>query len=140
MQLRQQRRSTERCKATPLAQAEVVTKSLPPAPLDLGDEGEDPHYIDMTLDFLIDELADTMHEERKVRGAFNRDIGNEVLFIKDGKLLFIKASGLRPSPTAKLTPLRCARAGPTHCHPRRAPPEQAFDLWKQHVLGDQQPD
>src|SRR3546814_18559990 len=49
----------------------------------------------MTLDFLIDELADAMHAERKVRAAFNRDIGNKVLFIKDGKLLFIKGIKLK---------------------------------------------
>ncbi|MFO6406067.1 hypothetical protein ACLBV3_29765, partial [Pseudomonas aeruginosa] len=60
-------------KTTLLAQAEAFAKGLPPAPLDLGQEGEDPHYIDMTLDFLVDELADAMHAERKVRAAFNRD-------------------------------------------------------------------
>ncbi|HHQ9976872.1 TPA: hypothetical protein ACSXQF_007136, partial [Pseudomonas aeruginosa] len=78
-----------------LAQAEAFAKGLPPAPLHLGQEGEDPHYIDMTLDFLVDELADAMHAERKVRAAFNRDIANKVLFIKDGKLLFIKGIKLK---------------------------------------------
>jgi hypothetical protein len=82
-------------KAALLAQAEAFAKGLPPTPLDLGQEGEDPHYIDMTLDFLVDELADAMHAERKVRAAFNRDIGNKVLFIKDGKLLFIKGIKLK---------------------------------------------
>ncbi|CAM5211271.1 hypothetical protein CDEF62S_04989 [Castellaniella defragrans] len=36
-----------------------------------------------------------MHAERKVRAAFNRDIGNKVLFIKDRKLLFIKGIKLK---------------------------------------------
>ncbi|MGV8241887.1 hypothetical protein ACV331_35065, partial [Pseudomonas aeruginosa] len=31
-------------KTTLLAQAEAFAKELPPAPLDLGQEGEDPHY------------------------------------------------------------------------------------------------
>ena len=39
--------------------------------------------IDMTLDFLVDQLADAMHAERKLRTVFNRDIGNKVLFIKE---------------------------------------------------------
>ncbi|WP_432757664.1 hypothetical protein [Pseudomonas aeruginosa] len=100
-------------KTTLLAQAEAFAKGLPPAPLDLGQEGEDPHYIDMTLDFLVDELADAMHAERKVRAAFNRDIGNKVLFIKDGKLLFIKGIKLKLSPTARRTSLRCAPGRPS---------------------------
>lgn len=82
-------------KAALLTQAEAFAKGLPPAPIDLGQEGEDPHYIDMTLDFLVDELADAMHAERKVRSAFNRDIGNKVLFIKDGKLKFLKGIKLK---------------------------------------------
>ena len=116
-------------KAALLAQAEAFAKGLPPAPLDLGHEGEDPHYIDMTLDFLIDELADAMHAERKVRAAFNRDIGNKVLFIKGIKL---KAIADRK---AYFASLRARQAQPIVIL-AELPPEQAFDLWKQHVLGD----
>ena len=124
-------------KAALLAQAEAFAKSLPPAPLDLGQEGEDPHYIDMTLDFLVDELADAMHAERKVRAAFNRDIGNKVLFIKDGKLLFIKGIKLKAiaDRAAYFAKLRSRQAQPIVIL-AELPPEQAFDLWKQHVLGD----
>ncbi|MEG6992209.1 hypothetical protein V1979_35630, partial [Pseudomonas aeruginosa] len=112
-------------------------KGLPPAPLDLGQEGEDPHYIDMTLDFLVDELADAMHAERKVRAAFNRDIGNKVLFIKDGKLLFIKGIKLKAIADRKayFASLRTRQAQPIVIL-AELPPERAFDLWKQHVLGD----
>ena len=116
-------------KAALLAQAEAFAKGLPPTPLDLGQEGEDPHYIDMTLDFLVDELADAMHAERKVRAAFNRDIGNKVLFIKGIKL---KAIADRAAYFAKL---RSRQAQPIVIL-AELPPEQAFDLWKQHVLGD----
>ena len=124
-------------KAALLAQAEAFAKGLPPTPLDLGQEGEDPHYIDMTLDFLIDELADAMHAERKVRAAFNRDIGNKVLFIKDGKLLFIKGIELKAiaDRAAYFAKLRSRQAQPIVIL-AELPPEQAFDLWKQHVLGD----
>ena len=116
-------------KTTLLAQAEAFAKGLPPAPLDLGQEGEDPHYIDMTLDFLVDELADAMHAERKVRAAFNRDIGNKVLFIKGIKL---KAIADRK---AYFASLRTRQAQPIVIL-AELPPERAFDLWKQHVLGD----
>ena len=68
-----------------LAQAEEFAKSLPPASLDVEREDDEPLLIDMTLDFLVDQLADAMHAERKLRTAFNRDIGNKVLFIKDGR-------------------------------------------------------
>ena len=124
-------------KAALLAQAEAFAKGLPPTPLDLGQEGEDPHYIDMTLDFLVDELADAMHAERKVRAAFNRDIGNKVLFIKDGKLLFIKGIKLKAIADRKayFASLRARQAQPIVIL-AELPPEQAFDLWKQHVLGD----
>ena len=100
-------------KAGLLAQAEAFAKGLPPAPLDLGHESEDPHYIDMTLDFLVDELADAMHAERKVRAAFNRDIGNKVLFIKEGKLLFIKGIKLKAIADRKayFASLRARQAG-----------------------------
>ncbi|HGN8597960.1 TPA: hypothetical protein ACK11I_000448 [Pseudomonas aeruginosa] len=118
-------------------QAETFAKGLPPASLDLSQEGEDPHYIDMTLDFLVDELADAMHAERKVRAAFNRDIGNKVLFIKDSKLLFIKGIKLKAIADRKayVASLR-ARQAPPIVILAELPPEQAFDLWKQHVLGD----
>ena len=116
-------------KAALLAQAEAFAKGLPPTPLDLGQEGEDPHYIDMTLDFLVDELADAMHAERKVRAAFNRDFGNKVLFIKGIKL---KAIADRK---AYFASLRSRQAQPIVIL-AELPPEHAFDLWKQHVLGD----
>jgi len=124
-------------KAALLTQAEAFAKGLPPAPIDLGQEGEDPHYIDMTLDFLVDELADAMHAERKVRSAFNRDIGNKVLFIKDGKLKFLKGIKLKAIADRKayFASLRARQAQPIVIL-AELPPEQAFDLWKQHVLGD----
>ena len=124
-------------KAALLAQAEAFAKGLPPTPLDLGQEGEDPHYIDMTLDFLVDELADAMHAERKVRAAFNRDIGNKVLFIKDGKLLFIKGIKLKAiaDRAAYFAKLRSRQAQPIVILAELAPNE-AFAVWKQYALGE----
>ena len=78
-----------------LFEAQAFAKGLPPALLDLDQEGEDPHSINMTLDYLVEELAASIHGERKIRAAFNRDIGNKVLFIKSDKLLFIKGIKLK---------------------------------------------
>lgn len=120
-----------------LAQAEDFAKSLPPASLDLEREGEEPLLIDITLDFLVDQLADAMHAERKLRTAFNRDIGNKVLFIKDGKLLFLKGIKLKAiaDRAAYFDSLRKRQVQPIVIL-AELPPDDAFTLWKQHVLGD----
>jgi hypothetical protein len=121
--------------AASLTQAEAFATSLPPASLER--EGEKPYLIDITLDFLVDQLADAMHAERKLRTAFNRDIGNKVLFIKDGKLLFLKGIKLKAiaDRNAYFAALRARQAQPIVIL-AELPPEQAFDLWKQHVLDD----
>ncbi|WP_315138616.1 hypothetical protein [Achromobacter marplatensis] len=120
-----------------LSQAEEFAKDLPPALLDLEREDEEPLIIDITLDFLVDQLADAMYAERKLRTAFNRDIGNKVLFIKDGTLLFLKGIKLnaitdRP---AYFASLRTCQAQPIVILAELAP-DEAFALWKQHVLDD----
>lgn len=120
-----------------LAQAEEFAKGLPPAPLDLEREGQEPLLIDITLDFLVDQLADAMHAERKLRTAFNRDIGNKVLFVKDGKLVFIKGVKLKAiaDRAAYFAKLRSRQAQPIVIL-AELPPDEAFALWKRYVLGD----
>ena len=75
--------------AAKLAEAEAFASSLPPDTLEGGISGEDadPLVIDITLDYLVDHLAEAQHAERKLRTAYARDIANKVLFIKNGKLL-----------------------------------------------------
>jgi len=128
-----------------LAQAEEFAKSLPPASLDVEREDDEPLLIDMTLDFLVDQLADAMHAERKLRTAFNRDIGNKVLFIKDGRLLFLKGIKLkaiadRAAYFAKLRAAYFAKLRSRQDQPivilAELPADEAFAIWKQHVLGD----
>src|SRR3546814_13783320 len=62
-------------------------------------------------------------------------IGNKVLFIKDGKLLFIKGIKLKAIADRKayFASLRARPAQPIVILAELAP-EQAFDLWKQPVL------
>jgi len=118
-------------------QAEAFAKGLPPAPIDLGQESEAPHLIDITLDFLVDELADALHADRKVRAAFKRDIGDKVLFLKDGKLKFLKGIKLKAIADRKayFASLRARQAQPIVILAELAP-DEAFALWKQHALGD----
>ena len=120
-----------------LAQAEEFAKSLPPASLDVEREDDEPLLIDMTLDFLVDQLADAMHAERKLRTAFNRDIGNKVLFIKDGRLLFLKGIKLKAiaDRAAYFAKLRSRQDQPIVIL-AELPADEAFAIWKQHVLGD----
>lgn len=94
-----------------LGQAEKFAKSLPPVSLDVEREDDEPLLIDMTLDFLVDELADAMHAERKLRTAFNRDIGNKVPFLKSIKLKAMQ--------TARCISQSCAadRTGPSSSWP-----------------------
>ena len=100
-------------------------------------EDDEPLLIDMTLDFLVDQLADAMHAERKLRTAFNRDIGNKVLFIKDGRLLFLKGIKLKAiaDRAAYFAKLRSRQDQPIVIL-AELPADEAFAIWKQHVLGD----
>ena len=78
-----------------------------------------------------------MQQPEQVRAAFERDIDNKVLFIKNGKLLFIDGIRLKAIADRKayFASLRARQAQPIVILAELAP-EQAFDLWKQHVLGD----
>ncbi|MBN0734992.1 hypothetical protein JTM20_38930 [Pseudomonas aeruginosa] len=78
-----------------------------------------------------------MHAERKVRAAFNRDIGNKVLFIKDGKLLFIDGINLKAIADRKayFASLRARQTQPIVVLAELGQ-DEAFALWKQYVLGD----
>lgn len=121
-----------------LSEAEQFAKSLPPATLDCGvsDEDDNPLIVDVTLDFLVDQLADTVHGNRKLRAAFSRDIGNKVLFIKGGKLLFLKGIKLKAiaDRPAYFAALRARQAQPIVIL-AELPPDEAFALWRLHVLG-----
>ncbi|VFR33634.1 FIG01218499: hypothetical protein [plant metagenome] len=131
-----------------LSEAEQFAKALPPATLDCGvsDEDDNPLIVDVTLDFLVDQLADTMHGDRKLRAAFSRDIGNKVLFIKGGKLLFLKGIKLLFLKGIKLKAIADRPAYFAALRARQAqpivilaelPPDEAFALWRLHVLGSE---
>ena len=93
----------------------------------------------MTLDFLVGQLADAMHAERKLRTAFNRDIGNKVLFIKDGRLLFLKGIKLKAiaERAAYFAKLRSRQT--SHRHPGRAASERGIRHLEAACPGRQAP-
>ncbi|HAB5395149.1 hypothetical protein ACVCGZ_05865 [Serratia nematodiphila] len=126
-------------KRSKVAEAEEFAASLPPDVTEYDDPQDSSRKftIQITLDYLVDDLANAMHTDKKIRAAFNRDIGNKVLFVKDGKLLFLKGVKLktvtdRPAYFARL---RAAQKQPIVILAELAP-DEAFALWKQHTCND----
>ena len=78
-----------------------------------------------------------MQQPEKVRAAFERDLGNKVLFIKGGKLLFIDGINLKAIADRKayFASLRARQTQPIVVLAELGQ-DEAFALWKQHVLGD----
>lgn len=122
-----------------LAEAQQFTKSLPPDTLEGGisDEDDEPLVIEISLDYLVDQLAEAIHAGRKLRTAYSRDTNSKVLLIRDGELLFLKGVKLKAitDRTAYFAALRARRQQPMIL--AELPPDEAFALWKQHVLGSE---
>lgn len=72
-----------------------------------------------------------------IRAAFERDLGNKVLFIKGGKLLFMDGINLKAiaDRNAYFASLRARQAQPIVVLAELGQ-DEAFALWKQYVLGD----
>ncbi|VFR23714.1 FIG01218499: hypothetical protein [plant metagenome] len=127
-------------KTAQLAEAEQFAKSLPPDTLKGGvsGEGDEPVtiIINITLDYLVDQLAEAMQADRKLRTAYTREIHNKVLLIQNGKLLFLKGIKLKAiaDRPAYFAALRARQKDPIVIL-AELPPDEAFALWKQHVLG-----
>ncbi|EIU4787402.1 hypothetical protein ACM7K1_06335 [Pseudomonas aeruginosa] len=78
-----------------------------------------------------------MQQPEQVRAAFERDIANKVLFIKNGKLLFIDGIRLKAIADRKayFASLRARQPQPIVILAELAP-DEAFAVWKRHVLGN----
>lgn len=124
-------------KRAKLAEAEQFAESLPPEVTEYDDPQDSSRKftIQITLDYLVDHLANTMNSDRKIRTAFNRDIGNKVLFVKDGKLLFLKGVKLKTisDKQACFAKLRAKQNQPIVILAELAT-DEAFALWKQHTV------
>ena len=120
-----------------VSEAEVFAKSLPPVVTEY-DDPNDPSQrwsINVTLEYLVDHIAEETHADRKIRTAFNRDIANKVLFIKDGRLLFLKGVKLKeiPDKAALVENLRVKHGAGIQIL-NALPPDEAFPLWKKHTV------
>jgi hypothetical protein len=125
-----------------LAQAEAFAKSLPPQVTDIDDPDRPGQKItfDVTLDYLVDHIAGEMHVEKKLLCAFNRDFTQRVCWIRDGALWNLKRTKLnairnRARVFAKLRKQHGAHIVILAELPR----DEAFALWKQVVLKDDEP-
>lgn len=120
-----------------LHDAEAFAASLPPDVTDYPDPQDSASKMTLaiTLDYLVDCLAEQQHTDKKVRSLFNRDMNNKVLFFKGGRLLFVK--GIKPKTisdrTAFFAKLR-ARQGDDIVILAELPREEAFARWKQHMV------
>lgn len=125
-------------KSAALRCAEQYAESLPPHPIaseQLGN-GVEPLLLNITLDYLVDQLAGAMHVERKLRAAFNRDVSNKVMYIQGRKLLYLKGVKLKAivDHNSYFATLR-ANQGQRIVILAELPIDEAYALWKLHVLG-----
>ncbi|ECQ6566254.1 hypothetical protein FZU01_20755 [Salmonella enterica subsp. enterica] len=121
-------------KQAQLSEAEKFAKNLPPQVCpDLPPIDGKPFSIDITLDYLVDVLADALHEDRKLRTTYSRS-KNKVVFIKDNKVFSlqkVKLDSLKDRP-AFFASLR-ETYGSSIVILAELPPDEAFTLWKQHT-------
>ncbi|HAT6805172.1 TPA: hypothetical protein JAN03_24570 [Citrobacter freundii] len=91
--------------------------------------------IDITLDYIVDDLANKLHEERKLRTRYSRN-KDKVIFIRDGKIFSLKKIRLnaltdRPAFFASLR----KQYGSSIIILAELPPDEAFSLWRQYIYG-----
>ncbi|ECD9611705.1 hypothetical protein FNZ18_20395 [Salmonella enterica subsp. salamae] len=117
-----------------LSEAERFAESLPPQVCpDLPPTDGKPFSIDITLDYLVDVLADTLHKDSKLRTTYSRN-KNKVVFIKDNKVFSlpkVKLDSLK-NRTTFFASLR-ETYGQSIVILAELPPDDAFALWKQHI-------
>ena len=120
-----------------LAEAEAFAKALPPLLMNHDEPGGTSRQvpIDITLPLLVDELAEEMQNERKIRAKFRRDITQKVLYIRDERLVFLKGTDLRSiqDPDAFFALLR-GKHGADTVILNTLPAEEAFAVWRKHVI------
>ena len=121
------------------AEAEAFAASLPPEVTEYDDPNDSSRKlsIDITLDYLVDGLAADEHADRKLRATFKRQMNSKLLFVKNGKLVFLK--GVNPK-TILDRPAYFARLRARQSVPivilAELPPAEALEVFRRHVLAD----
>jgi hypothetical protein len=120
-----------------LSEAEEFAKSLPAITTNLPDPNDTSRKmcIHITLDYLVDHLAEQQHIDKKVTEMFNRDMKSKLLFFKGDQLLFIK--GVQPDTIAD-KPTYFAKLRAMHGSDivilDELPREEAFQRWKNQPI------
>ena len=122
-----------------LDEAEAFAASLPPEVTEFDDPQDSSRRftIDFTLEYLVDSLAIVMHEDRRIRASFNRHMASKVMYVRDGKLMYLKNVKLKTvTDRADLF----ARLRARHPEPitilAELPADEAFTLWKRLAVDD----
>jgi hypothetical protein len=122
---------------TRLAQAEAFAKSLPPLVTDHADPSDRSRKltIQITLDFLVDQLAEEMRNERRLRAIFKQDISRRLLYVEGDRLLYPKNIDLRSiRDKDAFYALWRGRHGADLVILNTLTDEEAFRLWKKLVV------
>ncbi|OGA61258.1 MAG: hypothetical protein A2710_07240 [Burkholderiales bacterium RIFCSPHIGHO2_01_FULL_64_960] len=121
------------------AEAQAFAAALPPDVTEYDDPKDSAGrlIIDITLDYLVDDLAANEHADKKLRAAFKRHMNSKLLFVKNGKLVFLKDVNPKTilDRPAYFAALRARQAQPVVIL-AELPPTEAFDVWRRHVLAD----
>ncbi len=120
-----------------LHEAMDFAKSIPPIEAGFNDPNnpDQKAYLDVTLDFLVEIIANDMHNEKRNRSAFKRDLTNKVIFILEGKLLYLKGVNIKKiaDKTEYFKALH-SKYSKKIIILAELPTEEAFALWKQHAI------
>lgn len=120
-----------------LAEAEAFAKTFQPLITDHDDPSDRSRKltIEVTLDLLVDELAEAMHNERRLRASFKRDMARKLLYIEGDRLLYLKSRDLRSiqDKDAFFAIFR-GKHGADSVILNALTDEEAFALWKKHVV------
>lgn len=125
--------------ANRLAEAEAFAERLPALVSEYDDPKEPSRKltIDITLDLLVDHIAGELHDDRRIRSRFTRDIANKVLYVRENRLCFlrgVKLKEIRDRDTL-FASIR-ERFGPEVVILNELAREEAFALWSKHVVCD----
>ena len=96
----------------------------------------------MSLDFLVDLLADQEYEDKRVRALFRRDFAKKILFVTNNKLLYLRRVKRDSCSDADLRRLHAqvrAKHGPETTILSDLGVEEAYVLWKRFVLKEEGP-
>lgn len=122
-----------------LAAAETFAKGLPPLITEHPDPRDPTRKLElaMSLEFLVDLLANHKHENKRVQSLFRRDFTRKVLFVADNQLRYLKGVNPKKCTAAEIRRLHAqirSRHGPETPILSELSEAEALALWKRLVL------